>query len=108
MSGEHLSLPAVPLPVPRRPAPPAVRGDAPAGAVPASALNRRDLEVLRCLVEGRSTAQIAASLSVSTNTARTRIRRVQAKLGVAGREAAVQAARDLGVLAVPPRRSAAR
>ncbi|MGY1712551.1 LuxR C-terminal-related transcriptional regulator [Geodermatophilus sp. SYSU D00758] len=132
MTGEHLPLPAVPpalaLPVPRRPVPPAVRpgdradsplrerdgpvpeqrqqGDGPGGAVAAAALNSRDLEVLRCLGQGRSTTQIASTLSVSRNTARTRIRRVQAKLAVDGRAAAVQAARDLGVLAVLPRCSA--
>jgi DNA-binding CsgD family transcriptional regulator len=70
----------------------------PAGADPPGALNRRDVEVLRCLAEGGSTARIAAVLSVSSNTARTRIRRVQHKLDVSGREAAVWAAHDLGVL----------
>jgi DNA-binding CsgD family transcriptional regulator len=124
----HTVPPAVALPAPRRPGPPAVwtsvssgspdRGSEeaateqqpqvrdPAGAAPVSALNRRDLEVLSCLARGRSTAQIASSLSVSRNTARTRIRRVQSKLDVAGRDAAVRAAQDLGVLAILPRRSA--
>jgi len=64
------------------------------------ALNRRDIEVLGCLAEGNSTAQIAALLSVSSNTARTRIRRIQGKLDVTGRQAAVLAARDLGVVHV--------
>jgi DNA-binding CsgD family transcriptional regulator len=59
--------------------------------------------VLSSLARGRSTAQIASSLSVSRNTARTKIRRVQAKLRVAGRDAAVRAAQDIGVLAVVPR-----
>jgi DNA-binding CsgD family transcriptional regulator len=68
-------------------------------------LNPRDIEVLRCLADGKSTAQIAAVLCVSGNTARTKIRRVQDKLDVAGREAAVQAAQDLGVVGIPrPRR----
>jgi DNA-binding CsgD family transcriptional regulator len=71
-----------------------------------SALNRRDLEVLIGLAGGRSTSQIASSLSVSRNTARTRIRRVQGKLDVVGRDAAVRAAQDLGVLAILPRRNA--
>jgi DNA-binding CsgD family transcriptional regulator len=66
-----------------------------------SALNRRDIEVLRCLANGNSTAQIAASLSVSSNTARTRIRRLQVKLDVPDRTATVRAARDLGVLRIP-------
>ena len=71
-----------------------------------SVLSRRDVELLECLAAGRSTAQIAVALSVSGNTARTRIRRVQGKLDVVGREAAVRAAQDLGILGIPrPRRS---
>jgi DNA-binding CsgD family transcriptional regulator len=66
------------------------------------ALNRRDVEVLRFLVEGKSTAQIAAGLTVSPNTARTKIRRLQGKLQVSDRPAAVRMARDLGVVEVPP------
>jgi DNA-binding NarL/FixJ family response regulator len=66
-----------------------------------SALNRRDIEVLRCLAVGNSTGHIAAVLSVSTNTVRTRIRRIQSKLDVTDREATVRAARDLGVLRIP-------
>jgi ATP/maltotriose-dependent transcriptional regulator MalT len=67
-------------------------------ALPSSALNSRDVAVLRCLADGRSTAQIAASLSVSGNTVRTRIRRLEAKLHVSERSAAVRAGRNLGVL----------
>ena len=62
-------------------------------------LNARDLQVLECLAEGRSTARIASALSVSSNTARTRIRRVQRKFDVTDRAAAVRAARERGVLA---------
>jgi DNA-binding CsgD family transcriptional regulator len=65
---------------------------------PLRGLNPRDIALLRCLAEGNSTARIAAVLSVSSNTARTRIRRVQGKLDVTGRKAAVWAAQDLGVL----------
>jgi ATP/maltotriose-dependent transcriptional regulator MalT len=61
-------------------------------------LNARDLQVLGCLAEGGSTARIASALSVSRNTARTRIRRVQGKFDVTDRAAAVRAARELGVL----------
>jgi ATP/maltotriose-dependent transcriptional regulator MalT len=61
-------------------------------------LNARDVEVLRLLAVGRSTGQIAAALSISSNTARTRIRRVLSKLHVADRSAAVGAAGDLGLL----------
>lgn len=72
---------------------------------PAVALSSRDVEVLGYLADGRSTAQIAGQLAVSTNTARTRIRRVQARLAVTDRAAAVRTAQELGVVAVPrPRR----
>jgi DNA-binding CsgD family transcriptional regulator len=74
-------------------------GDVPAPVHNGDAtLNPRDLQVLGCLAEGRSTARIASALSVSRNTARTRIRRVQRKFDVTDRAAAVRAARDLGVL----------
>jgi DNA-binding CsgD family transcriptional regulator len=72
-----------------------------AGLRPMSALNSRDIEVLRCLAAGNSTAQIAAVLSVSSNTVRTKIRRIQGKLDVTDREATVRAARDLGFLRIP-------
>jgi ATP/maltotriose-dependent transcriptional regulator MalT len=61
----------------------------------------REVELLRLLAEGRSTAQIAALFVVSSNTARTKIRRVQGKLDVSDRGAAVRAARNLGLLPEP-------
>jgi DNA-binding NarL/FixJ family response regulator len=64
-------------------------------------LNPRDIDVLQCLADGKSTAQVAAALTVTGNTARTRIRRVEGKLDVTDRAAAVRAARDLGVLRIP-------
>ena len=71
-------------------------------------LSNRDVELLRCLADGKSTAQIAAVLAVSRNTARTRIRRVQARLDVTDRAAAVRTAQELGVVGIPrPRRPVA-
>lgn len=64
----------------------------------AARLTARDRQVLAHLAEGRSTAGIAAALSVTGNTARTRIRRVERKLDVRDRAAAVRAARELGVV----------
>jgi|1186.fasta_scaffold953322_1 LuxR family maltose regulon positive regulatory protein len=58
-------------------------------------LSDRDRELLAHLAHGRSTAQIARAMSVSTNTARTRIRRVSGKLAVDGRSEIVRAAREL-------------
>lgn len=63
----------------------------------APALSPRDLELLHHLALGRSTAGIAAAMSISSNTARTRIRRVQRKLAVPSRRHAVLAARRLGL-----------
>lgn len=63
-----------------------------------SALNARDRELLRHLADGWSTARIAAGMSVSTNTARTRIRRITAKLGVTGRRDLVATARARGAI----------
>ena len=79
----------MPSPTPRR-------GDGPAGGSPA--LTDRDVQLLRHLAEGRSTAQIAAAMAVTRNTARTRIRRVQGKLAASGRRQVVAAARERGVI----------
>ncbi|MGY1643634.1 response regulator transcription factor [Geodermatophilus sp. SYSU D00703] len=76
--------------------PPCPGGAPPADGAPV--LTDRDVELLRHLAEGRSTAQIAVAMSVTSNTARTRIRRVQGKLAVAGRRQVVDAARGRGVL----------
>jgi DNA-binding CsgD family transcriptional regulator len=70
----------------------------PSPSVPAgrsAKLTERDVVLLRCLSTGGSTAQIAVALSVSGNTARTRIRRVQRKLGVSTRSQLVSEGRAL-------------
>jgi len=61
-------------------------------------LNDRDVEVLRHLAAGRSTAQIATAMDISGNTVRTRIHRVTAKLQVTSRGDAVRTAGDRGIL----------
>ena len=63
-----------------------------------AALTERDVVLLRCLARGGSTAQVAGALFVSTNTARTRIRRLQSKVGVSTRSQLVPAARALGLV----------
>jgi DNA-binding NarL/FixJ family response regulator len=73
---------------------PAPRSAKPARAMPS--LSERERELLARLADGWSTAQIARAMSVSTNTARTRIRRVSSKLAVRGRLKIAQAARALG------------
>ena len=58
-------------------------------------LSERDRELLALLAQGCSTGQIAAAMAVSRNTVRTRIRRVQRKLAVSGRDLAARSARVL-------------
>jgi DNA-binding CsgD family transcriptional regulator len=73
------------------------RGDPlPADGIPV--LTDRDVELLEYMAEGRSTSQIAAAMSVTSNTARTRIRRVQGKLAVPARSQVVHTARELGII----------
>lgn len=50
-----------------------------------SFLTDREWEVLRCIVEGRSTAEIAAMLHVQSSTARTHVQNVLTKMGVHSR-----------------------
>lgn len=57
-------------------------------------LTGRDLETLT-LAERRSTAQIAAAMSISSNTVRTRVRRLLRKLAVGDRAQAADRAREL-------------
>jgi DNA-binding CsgD family transcriptional regulator len=64
----------------------------------AARLNPRDVELVQHLAAGRSTAQTAAAMAISTNTVRTRIRRVETKLAVLGRYGIVQAARQYGIV----------
>ena len=68
------------------------------GVPPRMSLTGRDLEALRHLAAGRSTAGIAAAMSISTNTVRTRIRRLQTVLGAPARDQVVARARTLGLL----------
>ncbi len=52
-------------------------------------LTRREVEVLRCLVRGASTREIARMLFISPLTARNHIQRILRKLGAASRAEAV-------------------
>jgi DNA-binding CsgD family transcriptional regulator len=61
-------------------------------------LSARELQALRLLAEGRSTAQIAAAMSISSNTVRARIHHLRAKLDAPDRQQVVPRARDLGLL----------
>jgi LuxR family maltose regulon positive regulatory protein len=61
-------------------------------------LSTRELAVLGYLPSRYSNAQIAARLYISTNTMKTHLKHIYRKLGVAGRNEAVETAESLGLL----------
>lgn len=61
-------------------------------------LTRRQLEVLGCLAEGRSHAEIAEELGVSVHTVRGHVREILRRLGVHGQVAAVALALREGLI----------
>lgn len=71
----------------------------PAGTEPPelAALTRREREVLGCLGEGLSNAQIAARLEMAEGTAKTHVSRVLGKLELRSRAQAALLARELGL-----------
>lgn len=72
----------------------AVRTTAPSAG---GGLTRRELEVLRLLVEGRSDKEIGRDLSISGQTAKKHVASILAKLIVPSRAAAVGAALRRGL-----------
>jgi DNA-binding CsgD family transcriptional regulator len=63
----------------------------------APVLTRRELEVLRLLGEGMNNAQIAERLSLSRNTVASHLKRLYAKISVAGRAQAAIYAHERGL-----------
>lgn len=61
-------------------------------------LSERELEVLECLAEGKTTAQIAIDLFISDNTVKTHVRHILEKLEASNRAEAVSKAVQLGVI----------
>lgn len=67
-------------------------------AQPSTDLTRKELEVLFRLAEGRSNREIAEVLFVTPATVKTHLAHIYAKLGVAGRQQALERAVALGLL----------
>ena len=82
----------------RTPAPP------PAAAPPLEPLSDSEVRVLRYLPTNLSAREIANELYVSTNTVKTHMHHLYAKLGTHRRGEAVERARALGLLAPSARR----
>ncbi len=65
---------------------------------PDAGLSRREIEVLGCLAQGKTTLQIAADLFVSENTVKTHVRHILDKLDAANRAEAVSKANQMGLI----------
>jgi len=74
--------------------------------VPAEeALTSREIEVLGLVARGSSNADVAASLFISEATVKTHLLHIFGKLGVDDRTAAVVAALERGIIALPRRKA---
>ena len=61
-------------------------------------VSKRELDVLECLAQGKTTSQIAEVLFVSENTVKTHIRHILEKLDASNRAEAVSKAVQLGLI----------
>jgi len=61
-------------------------------------LSSREMEVLRCLARGMTTAQISTGLFISDNTVKTHVRHILEKLEASNRAEAVSKALQLGLI----------
>jgi DNA-binding CsgD family transcriptional regulator len=81
-----------PAPVTANPAPPPPPGDQAAASSAATGLSVRETEVLRELVSGARSSDIAAKLGISERTVKSHLGSIYQKLGVESRSAAVATA----------------
>ena len=68
------------------------------GVVLDGGLSKRELEVLECLAQGKTTIQIASELYVSENTVKTHVRHILGKLEASNRAEAVSKAAQMGLI----------
>jgi DNA-binding NarL/FixJ family response regulator len=66
--------------------------------VPDFGLSSREMEVLQCLAQGMTTAQISSDLFISDNTVKTHVRHILEKLEASNRAEAVSKAMQLGLI----------
>jgi two-component system, NarL family, nitrate/nitrite response regulator NarL len=66
--------------------------------VPDSGLSSREMEVLNCLAQGKTTVQIASDLFISENTVKTHVRHILEKLEASNRAEAVSKAVQMGLI----------
>jgi DNA-binding NarL/FixJ family response regulator len=68
------------------------------GIPPDVALSKREMDVLKCLAKGMTSAQIAQELFISENTVKTHVRHILEKLEASNRAEAVSRAIQLGII----------
>lgn len=68
------------------------------GIPPEVALSKREMDVLKCLAKGLTSAQIAQELFISENTVKTHVRHILEKLEASNRAEAVSRAIQLGII----------
>jgi DNA-binding NarL/FixJ family response regulator len=68
------------------------------GIPPDVALSKREMDVLKCLAKGMTSAQIAKELFISENTVKTHVRHILEKLEASNRAEAVSRAIQLGLI----------
>ncbi len=61
-------------------------------------LSQREMQVLKCLAQGKTTTQIAADLYISDNTVKTHVRHLLDKLEASNRAEAVSKATQIGLI----------
>jgi len=61
-------------------------------------LSTREMEVLICLAQGKTTAQISSDLYISENTVKTHVRHILEKLEASNRAEAVSKATQMGLI----------
>jgi DNA-binding NarL/FixJ family response regulator len=66
--------------------------------LPDSGLSDREMDVLRCLSQGKTTSQISMELFISDNTVKTHVRHILEKLEASNRAEAVSRASQLGLI----------
>ena len=72
--------------------------DGEASAAPAEELTKRELDVLKCLAQGMSNAEIAEALSVSLPTVRSHVHNLLGKLDLTSRTQAALYAIEIGLV----------
>jgi DNA-binding NarL/FixJ family response regulator len=68
------------------------------GVMPEVGLSRREMDVLACLAQGKTSAQIAADLFITENTVKTHVRHILEKLEASNRAEAVSRALHFGII----------